>query len=138
MSPVEFPFLVRDPTLGATSLAPLLPVDLRLSNSVPALALLDTGASVNVLPYSLGLQLGAVWDHQGAAVKLTGNLAAVEARVLVIWAQVASFPPVQLVFAWAETDDVPLIFGQINFFVDFDVCFFRSRATFEIQPARSP
>ncbi|MEH2114878.1 hypothetical protein [Nostoc sp.] len=28
-----------------------------------AIALLDTGASVNVLPYEIGLQLGAVWQY---------------------------------------------------------------------------
>lgn len=138
MVPIEFPFLVRDPAVGTTSLAPLLPVKLSLNSSLSTLAFLDTGASVNVLPYTLGLQLGADWDSQVAAVKLTGNLAAIEARVLIMWGQVDTFSPVQLVFAWAKTDDVPLIFGQINFFVEFDVCFFRSRATFEIQPATRP
>jgi hypothetical protein len=31
------------------------------------MALLDTGASVNVLPYEVGLQLGAVWENQTVA-----------------------------------------------------------------------
>ncbi|MEH1937432.1 MAG: hypothetical protein V7L14_27740 [Nostoc sp.] len=35
-------------------------MDLRIA----AIALLDTGASVNVLPYEIGLQLGAIWQEQ--------------------------------------------------------------------------
>ena len=48
--------------------------------SVEVSALLDTGASVNVLPYSVGLQLGADWEQQTTSVTLAGNLASVEAR----------------------------------------------------------
>ena len=31
-------------------------------------------------------------------------------------------------------DAVPLLLGQTNFFDEFDVCFFRSRAEFEVRP----
>jgi hypothetical protein len=47
------------------------------------MALLDTGASVNVLPYEIGLQLGAVWEEQIVPIQLSGNLARMEARGLV-------------------------------------------------------
>jgi len=40
---------------------------------------------------------------------------------------------VRLAFAWAKTDTVPLILGQVNFFLEFDVCLFRSRAVFEVR-----
>jgi hypothetical protein len=40
--------------------------------------------------------------------------------------------PVQLVFAWAETNDAPVILGRTNFFQEFDVCFFGSEAAFEV------
>lgn len=40
--------------------------------------------------------------------------------------RVASFPPVERAFAWTQATDVPMILGQVNFFVEFDVCFFRS------------
>jgi hypothetical protein len=130
----QYPFVVRDPSSGAASLAPMLPLRLAAAHSVSVLALLDTGATVNVLPFSLGEQLGAVWDQQTETVKLSGNLASCDARVLIVSAVVGAFPAVRLAFAWAETDHVPVLLGQINFFLEFDVCFHRSRSVFEVWP----
>lgn len=87
------------------------------------------------MPYGLGVRLGATWEAQTTQVRLTGNLAAREARALIVHARVASFPPVRLVFAWTRLDDVPLLLGQINFFEEFDICFHRQRVQLEIQPA---
>lgn len=134
----QYPFLPRDPALGAASLAPLLPITLLGTQPLSVRGLLDTGGAVNVLPYSLGGQLGADWDQQTTAVQLSGNLAAVEARVLVVPAVVGSFAPVRLAFAWAKTDAVPVILGQVNFFLEFDVCIFRSREVFEVRPKQGP
>ncbi len=133
---LQFPFKPKDP--AGDSLMPFLPVTLALEQTViPFLALLDTGAAVNVLPYSAGVQLGAVWERQTIPVPLTGNLSASEARVLVLEATVGRFAPVRLGFAWAQTDGVPVLLGQTNFFLEFDVCFFRSRSVFEIRPKES-
>lgn len=129
-----FPFVEREPGLGAASLAPMLPLALIGPNEVPVSGLLDTGATVNVLPYAIGEQLGAVWEQRSTSVTLSGNLATCEARALVVSAQVGKFPPVRLVFAWARTDAVPVLLGQVNFFMEFDVCFFRSRSLFEVRP----
>ncbi len=43
-------------------------------------------------------------------------------------------PPARLAFVWARTDAVPVILGQVNFFLEFDVCFFRSRGLFDVRP----
>ena len=103
---------------------PYLPLRLTYRTlSVQVMALLDTGASVNVLPYEVGLQLGAVWEEQTIPVQLSGNLACLEARGLVLSATVAEFSPVLLAFAWTESTEAPLILGQMNFFAEFDVCF---------------
>jgi len=113
---------------------PFLPVTLARKRSLAVEALLDTGAAVNVLPYSIGLQLGADWQQQTVVVPLAGNLAAVEARGLLVTATVGDFPPVSLAFAWVRADTVPVILGQTNFLELFDVCFFRARSFFEIKP----
>lgn len=102
--------------------------------SVDVSALLDTRASVNVLPYSVGVQLGAVWEEQTTSVTLAGNLAAVEARGLLVSARIGNFDPVRLVFAWSSSDDAPLLLGRMNFFLEFDVCFYRSQLAFEVCP----
>ena len=53
---------------------------------------------------------------------------------LLIQARVGEFAPVRLAFAWCRTDEVPLVLGQTNFFMEFDVCFFRSRMEFSVVP----
>lgn len=115
-----------------------LPITLRhTSQRVSAAGLLDTGSTVNVLPFSLGLQLGFVWDEQTTLPSLTGNLAKVPARGVIVSGQVGGFAPVDLAFAWTLTDEAPLLLGQINFFMEFDVCFFRSLSMFEVSPKGS-
>ena len=122
--------------LGAASNLPYLPLTLsHQGTSLSVSGLLDTGATVNVLPYDIGKQLGAVWNQQTTPVHLTGNLARFEARVLIVTATVGEFAPVRLAFAWTQAK-VPLILGQVNFFLEFDVCFFRSRKIFELEPKR--
>ena len=134
----QYPFLVVDPRQGPAGLKPILPLTLSLSQqSVPAQGLLDTAAAVNVLPHQLGVLLGAVWEQQTVSLRLTGNLAAYEARALLLGATVGKFPPVNLAFAWTRTDEVPLLLGQVNFFMEFDACFFRARGLFEIRPKQT-
>lgn len=101
-----------------------------------AQGLIDSGATVNVLPYSLGVALGGVWESQTTRVTLAGNLAVQEARAILVQARVGDLAAVTLVFAWTRADNVPLLLGQVNFFEEFDVCFHRSRRQFEIEPAR--
>ncbi len=46
----------------------------------PSVGLVDSGASIGVLPYSLGVQLGFDWNTEKAKITLAGTLAHVEAR----------------------------------------------------------
>jgi hypothetical protein len=133
----EFPFVARDSGRGAVSLAPVLPFTLVGSRALAVEGLLDTGAAVNVLPYSVGEQLGVPWDGPHPTLQLSGNLASCEAKGILLSAVVGSFAPVQLVGAWAKTDDVPLLLGQVNFFQEFDVCFYRSRGVFQLRPKQT-
>lgn len=98
------------------------------------MGLLDTGATINVLPYNLGLELGAIWENQTVFIPLAGNLEQIEARGLIVSGIIDKFDPVRLAFAWAKSNNVPLILGQLNFFTEFNVCFYASQRTFEISP----
>jgi hypothetical protein len=118
--------------------APLLPITLLGPKPVPVTGLLDTGATVNVLPYAVGELLGAVWEQQTTPIELSGNRAACEARAPIVSAVVGKFPSVRLAFAWAKTDAVPMLLGQVNFFMEFDVCFYRARSLFEVRPRPTP
>ena len=129
----RFSFTEGYDTFGVPDALPKLPLTLTYRNSsIDVSGLLDTGASVNVLPYSVGIQLGAIWEEQTTSVILAGNLAPVEARGLLVSAQIGSFEPVRLVFAWCLSDDVPLLLGRMNFFLEFDVCFYRADLAFEV------
>ncbi|WP_225875250.1 hypothetical protein [[Limnothrix rosea] IAM M-220] len=123
---IEFPWL-NDQIL------PVIPISLSCSNfTISANALLDTGSTVNVLPYDLGLQLGAIWEDQKVSIPLAGNLAKTEAKGLFVELQLQDLEPVRLAFAWAKTSQLPLILGQTNFFQEFDVCFQRSSQSIKV------
>jgi hypothetical protein len=49
-------------------------------------------------------------------------------------AEIGEFPSVNLAFAWVNKPNTPLILGQTNFFMEFDVCFYRSKLEFDIKP----
>jgi hypothetical protein len=125
-STIEFPF-------SDDEALPTIPITLSHAGfSFSANALLDTGSAVNLLPYDIGLQLGAIWEEQTIRLPLAGNLARVEARGVFVHVQIGNLEPVRLAFAWVQSSQVPLILGQTNFFREFDVCFQRSRCTIEI------
>lgn len=128
-------FTERTDNFGRSVIMPYLPLTLTLGDrSLEAIALLDTGASVNVLPYEIGLQLGAVWEHQTGSIPLSGNLAQSNSRGLVVSGTISQFSPVLLAFAWTEMRDTPVILGHMNFFAEFNVCFYRHELAFEICP----
>ena len=131
----RYPYVAADSEFGEASLRPYLPLILtHQGRSIEAVGLLDTGAMVNVLPWQLGIDLGAVWDEQTNSLQLTGNLAQYEARVLLVEATIDQFEPVRLAFAWTQAENVPLLLGQVNFFMEFDACFYRSQLAFDVSP----
>ncbi|MEG4487060.1 MULTISPECIES: hypothetical protein [unclassified Microcoleus] len=131
----RFSFIERRNQAGETNFFPCVPITLSYRDCISeTLGLLDTGSSLNVLPYHVGLALGAVWEEQTLSIPLAGNLAPVEARGLAVVGQISDFPPVRLAFAWAKSNEPPIILGQLNFFMEFDVCFYRSQLAFEVCP----
>jgi len=101
------------------------------------MGLVDSGATVNVLPYEVGLQLGVVWDDRRANIRLAGTLGNQPAMPVFMIAEIADFAPVRLAFAWVQSPNAPLILGQTNFFMEFEVCFYRSSLEFEVKPKSS-
>jgi hypothetical protein len=129
----RFPYVEIDPLLGAASALPYAPITLeREGNVANVSALVDSGAALSVLPYDVGLRLGAVWEQQTIPVRLAGNFAVSDARAILVTATIGLFSPVRLAFAWTRNNQVLVILGQVNFFMEFDVCFFRSQSTFEL------
>ena len=135
---MRFPYLTSDPSQTELDSLPRLPLTLRSEDQhVSAVGLVDSGATVNVLPYDLGVQLGAVWDDRKATIRLGGNLGQFAAMPFFASAEIGNIDPVRLAFAWIQAEDAPLILGQMNFFMEFDVCFYRSQLEFEVTPKSS-
>jgi len=96
----RYPYSSGENAADATDLMPYLPFTIeRAGKSLTVSGLLDTGATVNVLPFNTGHELGAVWEQQTTVIKLGGNLARQEARGVLLDATVAGFAPVRLAFA---------------------------------------
>jgi hypothetical protein len=130
----KFSFVESRDRYGVTDYVPYLPLLLISGEQVlETSGLLDTGSSVNVLPYHIGVQLGAVWEHQTTELILGGNLASMQARGLVVSAKIGDFSSIRLAFAWTQSNQVPLILGRSNFFLEFNVCFYTAQKIFEVR-----
>jgi hypothetical protein len=118
---------------GEIRYRPLIQLTLSHKSSLEVQGLVDSGADVSVMPYSVGVQLGLSWNDYHNRYRLSGNMAAYEARPVVIQGHLGQFEPVELGFTWTNADNIPIILGQTNFFDAFDVCFFRSEGFFEVK-----
>ena len=136
--PAQFPFASKGTGGPVPDLAPILPIRLsRGQVAIDVIGLIDSGADISVLPFTIGLQFGVDWNSLVVPCFVGGSAGRIPGKMLLLTGAIATFPPVQLVFAWVQSDTVPLILGQTNFFMEFDVCFFRSQNSFQIQP-RTP
>ncbi|MEM7534325.1 MAG: hypothetical protein AAF639_19240 [Chloroflexota bacterium] len=112
-------------------------VDLKLSyndNTTQATALVDSGASLNILPYDIGIELGLDWGNQSYQLELGGILSGSVAYAVLLDAELFYFEPVKLAFAWVNVSrpNVRVLLGQVNFFQTFDVHFYGHEGVFEI------
>jgi hypothetical protein len=132
---MRFKYSTSDSSQNEFDSLPRIPLILhRGDQSVNRLGLVDSGATVNVLPYEIGIQLGAIWEDSKAIIQLAGNLSNQSAMPFFAYAEIGDYPPVRLAFAWVRKANIPLILGQTNFFLEFDVFFYRSKLEFEIKP----
>ncbi len=134
---MRFQYSTNDPSQDEFDSLPRIPLILHHNNQgVEVVGLVDSGATVNVLPYQIGIQLGLVWDDSKAIIRLAGNIGNQPAMPVFLIAEIGDFAPVRLAFAWTKSDSVSLILGQTNFFLEFDVHFYRSRLEFDIELKR--
>lgn len=134
--PERFPYTQVAPTTGNAGWMPILPITLRKNRTeVADFALVDSGSSTNILPYDAGLQLGLDWSQITGSLPLGGMLANHAAKPVLLEVVVGTFAPVLLAFAWTRGPVSRTLLGQTNFFMEFDICFYRAQLYFEIQPA---
>ena len=99
-------------------------------------ALVDSGSTINVLPYEDGLDLRLSWEGQPVPLKDEGLLHGAPVYGVLLTAQIVPFPPVKLAFAWTQKSrqEVRVILGQTNFFEYFEITFRGREKSFDISP----
>lgn len=133
-----FPYMINRQYAPDERARPFLPVSLRnQQREVQTLALVDSGADMNVMPYDVGIKLGGVWDEQTQIFGLSGITGEVESRGFVVGVAIGNWTTINMGFAWTSEADVPVILGQVSFFSRFNVCFLRSSQQFELEYVRS-
>lgn len=84
-------YSTTDPSQNEFDSLPRVPIILhREGRTVESLELVDSGATINVMPYELGLQLGAIWEDSRAIIQLAGNLGNQPAMPFFAMAQVGA------------------------------------------------
>lgn len=134
----RFPFTRLGSQPG--SLMPRLSLEVSIGNrSVQLSGIIDSGSALNVLPYHVGSALGAQWDRLQALGPLAGGMAGVESRALPVTCalpELTGATDISLLFAWASSDSLPILLGQTNFLMEFNVCFYRKEQFFEVWRAK--
>ncbi len=126
---------------GKPGMLPFIPLTLfyvgddpRIAHRLTVPALVDSGATVNVLPRDIGERFGLNWHEQHTILKPAGTIYERPALALSLFAKVPGIKPQQLLFAWSEmtSDTTRVLLGQTNFFDEFYVDFRKPLGYFEI------
>ena len=113
---------------------PMLPIRLEQNgHGFDAIALLDSGASVSILPHSMGLALGFQWDKARKGISIGGAYSSQNTRVVTFWVIVPECQRKAISFVWIPDDHARLILGQATFFHLFEVCFAGAKQEFYLR-----
>lgn len=133
---------------GIPGMLPFIPLTLlytgdgiHITHRVTVPALVDSGATVNVLPRDVGKQLGLDWEQQTSIPPLVGTIHRRPALALPLFVKVPRLTPQRLLFAWSEIpseENMIVLLGQTNFFDECYVDFRKPDGYFEIFLKESP
>lgn len=134
--PARFPFLQKPNGNGPHDLQPLLPFSLSSGSvSLQLRGLVDSGASISILPLHVGQQFGIPWGTIAQSIQIGGAFSPATAKMLYLHSTIQPFPTVKLAFAWVNSNNYPVVLGIADFLFHFDVFLSRRHSYFEIQPA---
>lgn len=108
--------------------------DPHLANRLTVPAVVDSGATVNVLPRDVGEHFGLRWHEQQKILTPGGIVYGHNSLALLLWGKVPGLKPQKLSFAWSElpSSKIRVLLGQTNFFDEFFVDFRKPLGYFEI------
>lgn len=133
---IEFPFEKRNSRRLGPILKPLIPVQLiGPKNSETMLMLLDSGANLSLIPYSVGEAIGLELDMSNRSeVQGIG-----EGSVPYILSQVKlgiEMIEIPVRIGWALIEEVPLLLGRLDVFGHFAVEFREFEDKIFLKPQR--
>ena len=114
------------PPPGALCGKPLVTIALSHNgHKVTVSALVDSGATISILPYDVGCQLGFVWEERTIPIHLGGPLNGIPAVAVLVDGHISGLPETSLVMAWVAETQHPIrpILGQLNFFQHYKITF---------------
>ncbi len=128
------------PPPGALCGKPLVTMTLHHDEQrITVSALVDSGATISILPYEAGHQLGFVWEERTIPIHLGGPLKGLPAMAVLVDGQLPGLPETSLVMAWVARTPHPIrpILGQLNFFQHYTITFEGYASRFDICPRPS-
>lgn len=127
---------------GISGMLPFIPLTLlqtgdgvHITARMTVPALVDSGATVNVLPRDVGEQMGLEWESLQGILPSAGTIHHRPALALPLFVKVPQLPPQRLLFAWSELsthDHMAVLLGQTNFFDEYYVDFRKPDGYFDI------
>ncbi len=86
---MRFKYSVTDPSQNELDSLPRLTLTPSCNTrQVDVVGLVDSGATINVLPYEIGVHLKETWDDRKANIKLAGNMGRFPAMPLAVMAKI--------------------------------------------------
>lgn len=127
---------------GIPGMLPFIPLTLlhtrdgvHITARITVPALVDSGATVNVLPRDIGERMGLEWDEQRTILPFAGTIHHRPALALPLFVKVPQLAPQRLLFAWSELSThqhMTVLLGQTNFFDEYYVDFRKPEGYFDI------
>ncbi len=127
---------------GIPGMLPFIPMTLlhtsdgvHITARITVPALVDSGATVNVLPRDIGERMGLEWDAQRTILPFAGTIHQRPALALPLFVKVPQLAPQRLLFAWSELsthEHMTVLLGQTNFFDEYYVDFRKPEGYFDI------
>jgi hypothetical protein len=117
--------------LSPGNVLPFLRMNISAVQKVSVIALVDSGASINLLPYSVGQALGFDWESAETGPPISGTVQS-ESRIVKAKVTIGSLDEVELSFCWIKHDNVRLLLGHNDFFAHFTVCFLTRELKFSL------
>ena len=124
---IEFPGRLVESERFGTIWIPTAIVEIKSQKlSLSCKMLVDTGAYLSMIPYSVGIELGLTISEDEILEAGGAGGASIPHVVKELEIQIGDYS-IHARIGWALTDEVPLLLGRLDIYDEFDIEFSQSR-----------